>query len=120
MIIFVTLLTFWSLVLAMHIKSYYKYTNESRKSIANDKELEEELNKIDNENIKQNNRRSSSRTKSSEYSSSSSSSSSSYEDYLDFPTSSKYSSSSDYSSSSSDSYSGDGGSFGGGGSGGDW
>ena len=49
MIIFVALLTFWSLVLAMHIKSYYKYTNESTKSIATNKELEEELNKTDNE-----------------------------------------------------------------------
>lgn len=49
MIIFAALLTFWSLVLAMHIKSYYKHTNESTKSIANNKELEEELNKTDNE-----------------------------------------------------------------------
>lgn len=49
MIIFIALLTFWSLVLAMHIKSYYKYINESTKSITNNKELEEELNKIDNE-----------------------------------------------------------------------
>ena len=53
MIIFIALLLmFWLIVLTMHIKSYYKYNIELPKSLTENTELQNELDKI---NIEYNN-----------------------------------------------------------------
>ena len=52
MIIFIALLMFWLIVLTLHIRNYYKYTNELPKSLEANTELQNELDKI---NIEYNN-----------------------------------------------------------------